>query len=97
LYPSLLAYGDTNIVPGINQGQVRTSVVNYRVFRDPGTVYTNPAYVYKDKVESMSANLNFTHQVLSNKYGNHEIKLGGNYDQYKVRHWEASAVGFCCA
>lgn len=95
MYPSLMAYGDPSTVPGlIIPGTILSSNVHHRVFRGTGTVYNSTAFVYKDKIESFSANLNFTHQLLTKKFGSHEIKLGGSYNQYKVRHWEAAPVGF---
>ncbi len=92
LYPSILAYGDTNTVPGINgMGGTVPSSANYRVFRNPGTVSGN---YYKQKTQALSFNLNFTHQLLTKKLGNHELKFGGEYKQFKVRNYYANVIGF---
>ncbi|MGH2574774.1 MAG: TonB-dependent receptor plug domain-containing protein, partial [Ignavibacteria bacterium] len=86
------AYGDTNVIPGIPaQGFTISNSRNYGVFRDPGDV---SGFAAKRKTESYSANLNFTHQILTKKYGNHEIKFGGEYKQFKVRFFDVFPVGY---
>lgn len=92
LYPSILAYGDTNTVPGISgMGGTVSSAANYRVFRAPGTV---SGQYDKQKTQALSLNLNFTHQLLTKKLGNHELKFGGEYKQFKVRNYSANVIGF---
>lgn len=91
LYPSILAYGDTNTVPGISSmGGTVSSSANFRVFRAPGTL---SGTVWKKKTEAISFNLNFTHQILTKKLGNHEIKFGGEYKQFKLRTYLLNAIG----
>lgn len=91
-YPWYLAYGDTNVVPGLTiQGSSIPNSVNYGVFRGPGDV-SNLAQ--KRNTEQLSFNLNFTHQVLTKKFGNHEIKFGGEYKQYKLRYFDLSPLGY---
>lgn len=92
LYPSILAYGDTNTVPGISlMGGTVSSSANFRVFRNPGTV---SGQYDKKKTQALSFNLNFTHQLLTKKFGNHELKFGGEFKQFKVRNYEANVIGF---
>ncbi len=92
LYPSIMAYGDTNTVPGISgMGGTVSSSANFRVFRNPGTV---SGFYWKKKSQALSFNLNFTHQVLTKKLGSHELKFGGEYKQFKVRNYEANVIGF---
>ena len=92
LYPSILAYGDTNTVPGISgMGGTVSSSANFRVFRRAGTV---SGQYDKKKTQAMSLNLNFTHQILTKKFGNHELKFGGEYKQFKVRIYSANVIGF---
>ncbi len=91
LYPSIMAYGDTNTVLGITGmgGTVPTSV-NFRVFR-AGTV---SGTYEKQKTQALSFNLNFIHQILTKKLGNHEIKFGGEFKQFKVRNFSANVIGY---
>lgn len=92
MYPSIIAYGDTNTVPGISgPGGTVSSAANFRVFRAPGTV---SGTYEKQQTTALSFNLNFTHQILTKKYGNHEIKFGGEYKQFKVRNYLANVIGF---
>jgi outer membrane receptor protein involved in Fe transport len=92
LYPSILAYGDTNTVPGISgMGGTVSSSANFRVFRRAGTV---SGQYDKKKTQALSFNLNFTHQFLTKKFGNHELKFGGEYKQFKVRNYSANVIGF---
>ncbi len=92
MYPSIIAYGDTNTVPGIPlQGGTVSASANYRVFRNPGTV---SGTYEKQKTQAFSFNLNFTHQVLTKKLGNHEIKFGGEFKQFKVRNYTANVIGY---
>lgn len=92
MYPSILAYGDTNTVPGISgMGGTVPSAVNFRVFRAPGTV---SGTYNKKETNAFSVNLNFTHQILTKKYGNHELKFGGEFKQFKVRNYLANVIGF---
>jgi outer membrane receptor protein involved in Fe transport len=95
MYPSILAYGDTNVVPGLTgqtaQGTVLSRNVNFGVFRRPGTV---SGFYAKTKVEQMSFNLNVTHQVLTKKLGNHELRFGGSFQQFKIRDFSANVVGY---
>ncbi len=92
LYPSILAYGDTNTVPGISgMGGTVSSSANFRVFRNPGTV---SGQYDKQKTQALSLNMNFTHQLLTKKFGNHELKFGGEYKQFKVRNYSANVIGF---
>ncbi len=91
-FPSLLAYGDTLVVPGIPaQGFSISNSVNSGVFRNPGDV---SSLAEKKKTEQMSFNLDFTHQIQTKKYGDHEIKLGGEYKQFKVRKFSVSPLGY---
>ena len=95
-YPWYDAYGDTNVVPGLNnngvgQGSVTPSSAYYGVFRDVNRIYN---LATKNKSEQYSANLNFTHQILTKKYGNHEIKFGGEYHQYKLRYFYLNPAGY---
>ena len=92
VYPSILAYGDTNTVPGISgMGGTVSSSANFRVFRNPGTV---SGQYDKKKTQALSFNLNFTHQLLTKKFGNHELKFGGEFKQFKVRNYSANVIGF---
>ena len=92
LYPSILAYGDTNTVPGISgPGGTVSSSAHFRVFRNPGTV---SGQYDKKKTQALSFNLNFTHQLLTKKLGSHELKFGGEYKQFKVRNYNANVIGF---
>jgi len=91
-FPSLLAYGDTLVVPGIpGQGFSLPNSANYGVFRAPGDV---SGIVEKKKAEQMAANLNFTHQILTKKLGSHEIKFGGEYKQFKVRYFTTQPLTY---
>jgi outer membrane receptor protein involved in Fe transport len=94
-YPWYLAYGDTNVVTGLNgnggQGNVTSSSAHFGVFRDQNRIYN---LATKNKSEQYAFNLNFTHQVLTKKYGNHELKFGGNYTQYKVRYFYVNPAGY---
>ena len=92
MYPSIIAYGDTNTVPGISSmGGTVNSSANFRVFRAPGTV---SGQYDKQKTQALSFNLNFTHQLLTKKFGNHELKFGGEFKQFKVRNYSANVIGF---
>lgn len=92
MYPSIMAYGDTNTVPGISgMGGTVPSGANFRVFRNPGTV--SGAY-FKKHTQALSFNLNFTHQLLTKKFGSHELKFGGEYKQFKVRNFNANVIGY---
>ncbi|MBE2219108.1 MAG: TonB-dependent receptor [Ignavibacteria bacterium] len=92
LYPSILAYGDTNTVPGISSmGGTVNSAANFRVFRSPGTV---SGQVTLKNTQALSFNLNVTHQILTKKLGSHELKFGGEYKQFKVRNYTANVIGF---
>lgn len=65
MYPSIIAYGDTNTVPGISgPGGTVSSAANFRVFRAPGTV---SGTYEKQQTTALSFNLNFTHQILTKK------------------------------
>jgi outer membrane receptor protein involved in Fe transport len=90
-YPWYLAYGDSNVVPGITQGNLSPSSVNYGVFRGPNRVYP---IVNKNQTEQYSGTLNVTHQILTKKYGNHELKFGGEYKQYKIRQYSVQPTGY---
>lgn len=91
-YPWYLAYGDTNVVPGLkNQGTVSSSNIHFGVFRGPNRVVD---LARRKKTEQIAFNLNFTHQILTRKYGNHELKFGGEFKQYKVRTFSVSPSGY---
>jgi len=72
-------------------GGTVSSAANYRVFRAPGTV---SGQYDKQKTQALSFNLNFTHQLLTKKFGNHELKFGGEFKQFKVRNYSANVIGF---
>src|SRR4030095_9182233 len=89
-YPWYMAVGDTNVIPGLSaQGNTLSNSANHGVFRAPvdlSSISTFDAKLFgRKKTEQMSANLNFTHQLLTKKYGNHEFRIGGEFNQYKVR------------
>ena len=91
-FPSLLAYGDTSVVQGIPaQGFSIPNSVNSGVFRDPGDV---SSFAEKEKTEQISLNINFTHQVQTKKLGDHELKFGGEYKQFKIRKFNVSPLGY---
>jgi len=91
-YPWYLAYGDTNVVPGLQfEGSYTDPSANYGVFRDAGRIY--PA-VSKDKTEQYALTLNFTHQLLTKNLGSHELKFGGDYKQYKIREFSLDPAGY---
>ncbi|HJY63549.1 MAG TPA: TonB-dependent receptor, partial [Ignavibacteria bacterium] len=95
-YPWYMAVGDSNIT-GAPQGNTLSNNVNHGVFRAPGDLasisYFGGVFGRK-KTEQMSLNLNFTHQVLTKKYGNHELKLGGEFKQYKVRVYSVTPLSY---
>jgi outer membrane receptor protein involved in Fe transport len=98
-YPWYMAVGDTNVVSGLpSNGNSLPNTPNYGVFRGPGdlagiTVFNNGLFG-KKKTEQYAANLNFTHQLLTKKYGNHELKIGGEYKQYKVRMYDLNPLNY---
>jgi hypothetical protein len=72
-------------------GGTVSSSANFRVFRNPGTV---SGQVTLKNTQALSFNLNVTHQILTKKLGNHELKFGGEYKQFKVRNYSANVIGF---
>jgi len=99
LYPWYMAVGDTNVIPGIpSQGNTLSNNVNHGVFRNPGDLasitYFDAHMFGRKKTQQYSLNLNFTHQILTKKYGSHEIKFGGEFKQYKVRLFAVTPLNY---
>jgi|WetSurMetagenome_2_1015567.scaffolds.fasta_scaffold01478_15 hypothetical protein len=83
-------YGDTNYNPGLNayyQGAGQGKTLGY----DPATAYLyrfpNATYDVYDKEEAsyIGGKLDATLALLSRKYGDHEIKFGGEYKYHTLR------------
>ncbi|MBZ0203827.1 MAG: TonB-dependent receptor [Ignavibacteria bacterium] len=98
-YPWYLAIGDTNVIPGLSgNGSSISNNVNYGVFRNPYDLAGISAFsgniFGKRKTDQLAFNLNFTHQVLTKKFGNHELKFGGEYKQYKIRMYDVNPLSY---
>ncbi len=87
---NLTRYGDTNYNPGLNayyQGSGQGKVLGM----DPATAYmyrfpwaTIDAYQKQD-ISYLGAKLDATLAVLSKKFGDHEIKFGGEYKYHTLK------------
>jgi len=78
------AYGDTNSVPGLsNQGTVLTSDPNYAgLFALSNRVYN--LYQQTD-VSYIGGKLDATWAMNSKKFGDHEVKFGGEFKKHTLR------------
>ena len=98
IYPWYMAIGDSNIVQGIAQGNTLSNNVNHGVFRAPGDLasitYFDGGVFGRKKTQKYSVNLNFTHQILTKKFGSHEIKFGGDFSQYTVRLFKLTPLNY---
>lgn len=92
------AYGDTNMVPGLapsqdGRGQGLTlapAQSTEQIFSAPYTVYNR--YTLQD-ITYMGGKLDATWAIQTKKYGDHEIKFGGEYRYNTLRKIDFGPVG----